>query len=293
MWICVVAGNVCENSFLSIQTRQDINMRQAFFLSIAFLLIAQSALAAELPAAKPLIGINTDISGEKPERCEISSPYVDAIKQAGGIPVLLPPVQTDDIKALLSHLDGIMLIGGADYPPETYGQSKHPSVSLMKEKRSTFDLNLAKEALSHEELPILGICAGSQILNIADGGELNQDIPSMNLSTRIEHSSPDGWNRGFQKHKVELVKESKLSKTFGQDDLIVVSSHHQCIGKAGKDFTITAKAVDGVNEAIEMKNRSFVIGVQWHPERDFETNRALFQEFVRKAADYQQKKLAK
>jgi putative glutamine amidotransferase len=265
-------------------------MRQRIFLSIAFLLIAQQNPSYSATTEKPLIGINTDISGEKPEQCEISSPYIDAIKEAGGIPVLLPPVQSDDLKTLLAHLDGIMLIGGDDYPPGTYGQDKDQTTKLMKEKRSTFDLLLAKTALSDKDMPVLGICAGCQILNIADGGSLNQDIPSMNLETKLQHASPHGWSAGFNKHSVELSKDGKLAKAFGKNEITVVSSHHQCIRNPGKDFTISAKAPDGINEAIEMKNKSFVLGVQWHPERDFETNRALFQEFIREASAFHARK---
>lgn len=268
-------------------------MKQVLFFAISLLFLGQGGQADELKVEKPLIGINTDISGDKPERCEIASTYLDAIKQAGGIPILIPPVQKDELEYLLSQLDGIVLIGGADYPPSIYGEKQDSTVSLMKESRSTFDLSLAKAALASKDLPVLGICAGCQILNIADGGSLNQDIPSMKLAKKIEHASPDGWKNGFHRHAVELSQDSKLSKTFAQKEITVVSSHHQCVNKPGQSFQVAARAPDGVNEAIEMKDRSFVVGVQWHPERDYQSNQQLFKKFVEEAARYHEQKKAK
>lgn len=236
---------------------------------------------------KPIIGINTDVEGDKPERSAVNSQYIAAIRNAGGIPVLLPPIPAADIDEMLKHLDGVLMIGGADYPPEAYKQEKHNTVSLMHKSRSDFDLALASRILKDDEhMPVLGICAGCQALNIASGGSLVQDIPALKPESKIQHSSPDGWKKGFNTHSVEFVSDSKLGKIFKGKELSVVTSHHQCIDSAAQGFHIAAKASDGLTEAIEHEGSRFIIGVQWHPERDFENNKVLFEELVRQAADY-------
>lgn len=263
--------------------RFSFSMRLLFLL--AFSLFAGNCALADQSSvdAKPIIGINTDVEGEKPEKCLIYRTYIDAISKAGGIPVLLPPMPESDISGLLKHVDAVMMIGGADYPPALYHQEKHASAELMKPARSDFDLALVKAVLNDDKMPFLGICAGCQALNIASGGSLTQDIPSLKPESKVKHASPNGWQVGFSKHPVELSKGSKLEKVYGQNQLTVVTSHHQCVDAAGKALTVVAKSEDGLPEAIEKAGDRFVLGVQWHPERDFPTNQRLFEEFVHQA----------
>lgn len=252
---------------------------------------APQIVRAEMP--KPIIAINTDVEGENPEKSAINSQYVDAIRKAGGIPILLPPMSSDDLSTLMPNIDGVMMIGGLDYPPTLYKQEQDKSVSLMSPRRSDFDIILAKSVLADNTMPFLGICAGCQAMNIAAGGSLLQDIPSMKPDSKIKHASPHGWKNGFNKHQVDFEKDSKLAKAFQKNSLEVVTSHHQCVDKPADGFTVIAKTSDGVTEAIEKTGERFVLGVQWHPERDFEGNQKLFEELVRQASKRHSARLPK
>lgn len=174
------------------------------------------------------------------------------------------------------------MIGGADYPPSIYGKEQHPKTSLMDKERSDFDIELTRAALADADLPILGICAGCQVLNIQTGGSLIQDIPSHQPNSKIMHASPAGWTKGFNKHNVDFEAGSKLAHLYGAP-LSVTTSHHQCIDRLAEGFHVVARSADGLPEAIEKSGSRFVIGVQYHPERDYEANKALFAELVRQS----------
>lgn len=266
-------------------------LKTSLLLSLlaAGLACSSSTQALELDR-RPLIGINTDIDGEKPEVSRVNSQYIEAVQKAGGVPVLIPPLSAEELKSVLPNLDGVLMIGGDDYPPSLYKQEQHEKVSLMKKKRSQFDMLLASAAIAEKNLPFLGICAGCQALNIASGGSLIQDIPSAKPASKVKHSSPEGWQKGFSKHEVELAKSSKLRSIYGSEKIEVVSSHHQCVDSVGKDLELAARSEDGVAEAIEKQGQRFALGVQWHPERDFETNKSLFAEFIKQAAIYNRQK---
>ncbi|HEY9713418.1 MAG TPA: gamma-glutamyl-gamma-aminobutyrate hydrolase family protein [Chroococcales cyanobacterium] len=263
--------------------------RKAVSLAVLSTAISVSAYLPPLSAAEarasskevlPLIGINTDVEGTNPKEAKIYSLYYEAIEKSGGIPVLLPPLSEEKTKAALHRLDGIMLIGGPDYPPSIYGQEKNPKTHLMHEDRSKFDMVLASEAIATADMPVLGICAGSQVLNIASKGSLIQDIPTQKPESKIKHSSPNGWEVGFARHPIAIDRDSKLYKIYGSTPPSVVSSHHQCIDKVGSGFKVVAHSEDGVPEAIESTDGRFLIGVQYHPERDYEGNKILFDAFV-------------
>ncbi len=240
---------------------------------------------------KPVIGINLDIEGEKPKLAKVQAFYYESVKSAGGIPVLIPPLSDQELDQLLSRLDGLLLTGGNDYCPSRYGETKHESVELAHDDRLDFDWRLLKKSIERPELPVLGICAGSQILNIALGGSLYQDIPSDFPGTKVEHSTKNGWKNGFNFHKVKLNKGSKLLEIYGIEEIDVPTSHHQAVKKLGSGLVAAASAEDGVVEAVEYENRPFVIGVQWHPERDYEGNQKLFKAFVQAAlAELKQRK---
>lgn len=265
----------------------------SLLLVIVLFVIACMAGAAFDPAkadgpqtksSRPVIAVNTSISGETPEESSVESHYIDAIRKCGGIPVLLPPMPAEDLAEVMANVDGVMMIGGADYPPALYHQDTQHHISLMKDSRINFDMELARAVLAEKTLPFLGICAGCQALNISAGGSLLQDIPDMKPESTIKHASPpDGWKNGFNKHSVEITAGSKLAKTLGKTELLVITSHHQCVDKPGAGLTVTARAADGVPEAIETTGPGFVIGVQWHPERDFASNHKLFEELVQQA----------
>lgn len=235
---------------------------------------------------KPFIGINLDIQvqGHKQEAV-IQSNYFNAVLKAGGIPVLVPPMPDAELNELLAKLDGIMLIGGSDYSPSLYGEEQNPTVVLMQKVREDFDMRLAHKALNDMSIPVLGICAGCQVLNIAGGGSLCQDIPGEFPQSHVMHKAQDGcWEIGFNKHVVKLSPQSKLATIYGVDTIDVPTSHHQSVSKPASAFHPIAFAEDGVIEGIENPEKPFLIGVQWHPERDFDTNRRLFEAFIAAAA---------
>lgn len=235
---------------------------------------------------KPMIGINMDVEAGKPKTYRILPDYVNAITRAGGIPVVIAPIPEEQLTDLLKRLDGVMMIGGNDYPPDLYKQTADKTVVPMDIDRSTFDMSLVKEVLSNGRIPFLGICAGCQALNIGSGGSLVQDIPSRFTDSKVLHSSPKGWQVGFNKHQIKPEPGSNLSKIIDKDGLLVVTSHHQCVDKVGDGLRIAARTEDGVTECIESKDKDFIMGVQWHPERDFDTNKELFKWFINQARSH-------
>ncbi len=238
---------------------------------------------------KPVIGINLDLEGAEHRESKISVLYYEAIKKAGGIPVLIPPIASADLKQILPQLDGVMMIGGADYPPSLYNKETEANTSIMEKERSEFDVDLTRAALATPDLPILGICAGCQVLNIQPGGSLTQDIPTHHPESKVMHASRDGWKKGFNKHVVTFESDSKLGKIYTAP-LAVPTSHHQCIDKVASGFKVVGKSADGLPEAIEKNDSNFVVGVQFHPERDYEANKALFTEFIKWANERRQRR---
>lgn len=234
--------------------------------------------------SKPLIGINLDIKAGPPEEACIQTTYTDAIIKSGGIPVLLPPMERADLECAVARLDGVMLIGGADYCPSLYNEEPHDALELAHDRRQAFDLLLARLALDAPDMPVLGICLGAQLINIQQGGSLVQDIKTFIPDSTVQHSSKNGWKDGFHKHRIKLEDNSLLGSLFAKKSFDVPTSHHQSVKALGRELTVSAQADDGVIEAIEMPERTFVIGVQWHPERDYETNKPLFDRLVQVSA---------
>jgi putative glutamine amidotransferase len=217
--------------------------------------------------SKPLIGITTAI---EEERYFIRQSYVRAITEAGGLPVLLPPIQDPVlIQGYLERIDGLLLSGGGDICPVFFNSEPSDKLSLVYWERDNFEMQLAKLALK-AELPILGVCRGHQVLNVATGGALIQDI-----ATEIEKSLPHKQDGTREKpwHSVKINPKSRLAEILKAatpgtplEQFPVNSIHHQSISKVGKGFKVVAESPDGVIEAIENDSASFVIGVQWHPE---------------------------
>jgi putative glutamine amidotransferase len=229
--------------------------------------------------AKPLIGITAnwktvdEISG----RVSLNDAYARSVHRAEGVAVLIPPGA--DAEALATHLDGLLIPGGDDIDPKYYGEPLHPKAELVNAARFDQEWALLK-AFEARRKPILGICYGCQLLNVWRGGSLYQhlpDLPSVTLThQRASKKEP------YPRHFVEVAPDSKLACIVGQTRFEVVSLHHQGIRSVGKELVITAHAPDGVVEAIEDPDHPFLIGVQWHPERDPDApaTRALFEAFV-------------
>ncbi|MGZ4810159.1 MAG: gamma-glutamyl-gamma-aminobutyrate hydrolase family protein [Thermoanaerobaculia bacterium] len=211
---------------------------------------------------KPVIGIGSDIHvtpGER-DRAFVYTTYVESLRLAGAIPVLIPP-QPENAAEIVSDLDGILLAGGDDFHPAAYGEEPHPTVEPMDERRQHNDLTLARLAREHH-VPTLGICLGLQAMNVAAGGTLIQDINS-HLETHIVHES-DPADR--VRHDVLIEPGTKLATILPARQHDVNSSHHQAIKDVGKGLRVTARAPDGIIEGLEDPQHPFYLGVQWHPE---------------------------
>jgi putative glutamine amidotransferase len=189
--------------------------------------------------------------------------YVRSVEQSGAVPVVLPPVSADDVPSLLDRLDGILLSGGVDVDPALYGQEPHPRLGRVNRRRDDFELALVREGL-RRDVPILAICRGHQVLNVATGGTLVQDIPSL-----VErHADHDGkgprWRRA---HRVDVTAPSRLRDILEQDAFSVNSIHHQAVDRVGEGLLVSARCPeDGIVEGLERPASRFVVAVQWHPE---------------------------
>jgi putative glutamine amidotransferase len=223
---------------------------------------------------RPLIGVTTSevrlehqvrltLHGEPPRReMALGLTYLRAIELGGGIPVVIPPLRIEAIPALLAHLDGLVLSGGPDIHPESYGESPHPELGPTWRDLDATELALARHGIA-ADLPMLAISRGAQALNIARGGTLFQHLPER-FGRSIQHRQlADG---PATTHPVDIAPDSTLAKALGSTELSVNSYHHQATSGLGRGVRAVAWAPDGVVEAIEVPTSRFVIGVQWHAE---------------------------
>ena len=218
--------------------------------------------------------------------CRKLEDYRQAILHVGGEPRVLDPSMP--IEQALAGIEGLMLTGGDDVAPSRYGEEAHPTVVEAEAGRDEFEIGLINSARARQ-LPILAICRGVQMLNVACGGTLVQDIPSQ-LTGALTHSLPVPPNLAYSlAHEVWVEKDSLLSKLLRErlaDDTCEVNSrHHQAVKDVARGFRVSATAPDGVIEAIEDPAATFCLGVQWHPENFFRTGefRSLFEGFVEAA----------
>jgi putative glutamine amidotransferase len=202
--------------------------------------------------------------------------YVRAVELAGGRPLLVPP-SVDSTTETLDALHGLVLSGGSDLDPALYGSEPHVETTGIREDRDRAELALLNAALARD-MPVLAICRGSQVLNVALGGDLVQHVP--------DHVGHDGHKQTpgiFSEHGVELDRESRLARILG-DRHDVLSHHHQGFASLGHGLRAAARADDGTIEALEATDRRFAIGVLWHPEVGEDL--ALFRELVEQACAY-------
>jgi len=190
---------------------------------------------------------------------------VRAILSSGGRPYLLPSaLALEDVPEVLSEFDGLFISGGGDIHPDFFGGQMHPSLSGIDRERDQFELALCRQAVAMDK-PLLGICRGQQVLNVAMGGNLVEDIPSM-LTSAGQHQWWPNYQRSRLSHSVRVEKDSLLAQVMGGTEFEVNSLHHQSVKDLGEGLKVTATASDGVIEALEMPDKRFVVSVQWHPE---------------------------
>ena len=225
---------------------------------------------------KPVIGIT---------RCSKLQDYVASVEASGGRPRILEV--SDSPRKVLGEIHGLVLTGGGDIDPVLYGEDRHPSVEDAEPGRDEFELDLARRAVD-ADLPLLAICRGAQVLNVACGGTLVQDIPTA-VASDLRHTIKEPNNAVA--HEVRVTAGSRLGAALGSavtaaQTCRVNSRHHQSVGRVGRGLEVSAAAPDGVVEAIEAPTADFCIGVQWHPENFVRGGefRPLFDAFVTRAA---------
>jgi len=235
---------------------------------------------AGMTKGKPRIGITP---------CSRVDDYVASVTRAGGEPVVLS--NADDPVAVLDTVDGVLLTGGLDVDPALYDEAPHPTTETAPE-RDRFEIPLSREAVKRD-VPLLAICRGVQVLNVAEGGTLVQDIPSA-VTTDLRHSINEPKNEIA--HDVMIAPDTRLSDVLvpgleARPTVAVNSRHHQAVGRVAPQFVVSAASTDGVVEAIEKPGATFCLGVQWHPENFWRTGEfnGLFDAFVAAASARQRR----
>ena len=202
--------------------------------------------------------------------------YVDAVEHAGGRAVVIPPSE-QGVEETLATLDGVVFSGGADVDPSRYGAEHHPETDEPQARRDEGEMVLLQAALERD-MPVLAICRGVQLLNVARGGDLVQHLPET-VGNDLHKQTPGE----FVEHPVEIKEGSRLASIVG-DRSEVTSHHHQGLGRVGAGLVETAWAADGTLEAVEDPSLRFAVGVQWHPEESEDA--ALFEALVDEARQY-------
>jgi gamma-glutamyl-gamma-aminobutyrate hydrolase PuuD len=229
---------------------------------------------------KPVVGITTYLTPAawgawQLEAALVPASYVESVVRAGGVPLLVPPGAA--YEETLDSVDGLIFSGGSDLDPELYGEEAHPETEGWIRERDDFELGLMQAALARD-VPLLAICRGSQVLNVALGGDLEQHVPDR-VHTNVHKETPGV----FAGHDVKVLAGTKLSSILG-DRTDVKSHHHQGFGELGTGLREAARAPDGTVEALEDPTRRFTLGVLWHPEEGADL--ALFEALVHEAAEY-------
>ncbi|PIC56276.1 gamma-glutamyl-gamma-aminobutyrate hydrolase [Sporosarcina sp. P12(2017)] len=232
---------------------------------------------------KPLIGVTSDI--DQNGDTLVQTRYIRAVRQAGGVPVILP-VGLEAIEEVCDRLDGVLLIGGEDVDPYLYGEEPHRQLGKVLPERDESELALIK-TMADQDKPVFGICRGYQLINVAFGGTIYQDMYAQLSEDLLQHHQLTDLDFAF--HSIDIVGDSKLAEWAGTSEVRVNSLHHQAVKEVHAPLVVTAVAKDGVVEAIESTAHRFVVGVQWHPEamvkRDDRLSLKLFEQFIEAASE--------
>ena len=240
--------------------------------------------SARKPVPACTVAVTASIRPEgDTSRVRLTAAYVTALERAGLIPLIVPPLSNAEAAAsVLDSVAGLVLTGGEDVDPARYGEKRHEKVRSVNPARDATEAALIEEARARGT-PVLAICRGIQILNVALGGTLVQDIPSQ-CETTIDHD--DEGARNSRTHEVEIEPDSLIAKAVGAEHVTVNSFHHQSVKRVADGMRVTARSPDGVIEGIESTDEDWwVMGVQWHPEEMTESaepwDRGLFKAFAK------------
>lgn len=238
-----------------------------------YVMLAAALLGATLGlwAKTPVIGIS---SYSESGRCQVNMTYVNSVRMAGGVPLVIPVTGDDaQIDLVISAIDALVMTGGEDFDPlKWFGEEPVRGLGEVVPERDEYDVKLVRAAVARG-IPVLGICRGEQLLAVAFGGSLWQDIPSQVPSSYVKHrQSPTSGAYGT--HSISITPDSKLAKILGKDKAVVNSFHHQAIKDVPKGFKVTATSADGIIEGVERIGKlpgfvdggGVIIGVQFHPE---------------------------
>lgn len=236
--------------------------------------------------SSPLIGITTSRIYNRYgfSQIGITEAYIEAISHAGGTPLLIPLGLPDEAyAALLEHLDGVLFTGGGDVQPERYGDQPNSLVREMDPDRDRVEISLLQDCLPGQK-PFLGICRGIQLINVAMGGSLYEDLQTQFPGAQRHQFFPEK-PRSFPAHRVQIESKSRLAGVLGTTQIDVNSLHHQGIRQLAEGLSASAYAPDGLIEAFELPDYPFGLAVQWHPEwmQEHEPMQALFQAFTQAA----------
>lgn len=248
---------------------------------------------------RPVVGIPTQtlqslggVSSEIPPSWVMSQRYILTLTAAGAIPWMIPLVDDETLRGVYDELDAVFLPGGADIDPFTYGAQPHPLCDKTDRDRDRVEVALARWALE-EDKPVLGVCRGMQLINVAAGGTLYQDLAE-DFPGSIKHDyfpfSGQNFARDYLAHEVEVVSGTRLAEVIGAGAVKVNSMHHQGVRTLGQGLVATAEAPDGLIEAIEGEHdEGYLVAVQWHPEALTENDansRKFFSDFIEAGAEW-------
>lgn len=209
---------------------------------------------------KPIIGVSSSL---KEEALTVSKDNIEAVVAFGGVPFVLPNIIGDGIDSIVEKLDGLLLTGGGDIDPTLFGEEPFEGLGSITPERDAFEIAIIEKMLALDK-PIFGICRGAQILNIAVGGDMYQDIYSQMENKLLQHDQKAP--RWHASHYVQVTKNSLLHEITQSEEFKVNSFHHQANRMVPTGFEVSAVSSDGIVEAFESKSHQFVLGVQWHPE---------------------------
>ncbi len=217
-------------------------------------------------ARKPLIGLTCSFRQEgSAVLYGLYGSYIKALENAGGLPVLIAPNLTPEtLREVYDRLDGVLLTGGGDVDPALYGVPNDTPLRSLNPDRDTAEITLTQWAVENDK-PLLGICRGIQVMNVARGGTLYRDIAT-EYGTTVDHDLGGKKERSAEGHRVSIMEGSLLADTLGTHDPAVNSLHHQAVRDLGSGFKAVAQSPDGLIEGIEFPDARFILGVQWHPE---------------------------